>query len=139
MNTTTASSDLEYYLGKLQPPYDSAGQAKIGRMLDEYGIPFFYRQPTLICEHGRRTLWRPDFTLPTYNNTVIQYDLAAQGTLGAGNRRRTSDAYRLNGIAALFLEPSDLAMSDWQQRLYNRLEESYRQPLVYLRHDQTRL
>ena len=133
MNTRTASSDLEYYLGKLQPPYDSPQQAQIGRMLDEYGIPFFYKQPLLICEHGRRTLRRPDFTLPTYNNTVIQYDIASQGTFDGGNHRRTSETYRLNGIAALFLEPSDLARSDWQQRLYDRLEKIHRQPLTYLR------
>jgi hypothetical protein len=33
----------------------------------------------------------------------------------------------------LFLEPSDLARPQWQQRLYDRLEQSYRQPLAYLR------
>jgi hypothetical protein len=101
-------------------------------MLGEYGIPFFYRQPTLICEHGRRTLWRPDFTLPTYNNTVIQYDSAPQRTFDTDSRR-ASDTCRLNGIAAVFVKPSDLAEPNWQQRLYDRLEEIYRQPPTYLR------
>ena len=132
MNATTTNRDLEYYMGKLSPPYDSPQQAQIGRVLDEYGIPFFYRQPMLIYEHGRRAVWRPDFTLPTYNNTVIQYDVATQRTLGKG-RRSVSDTYRLNGIPALFLEPSDLARPDWQPRLYHRLEAIYRQPLAYLR------
>ena len=73
MSTKPLSSDLEYYIGKLQPQYGSAGQAKIGRMLDTYHIPFFYKEPLLVWEDGQRKLRRPDFTLPTYNNTVIEY------------------------------------------------------------------
>ena len=56
MSTETLSPDLEYYIGKLQSQYESAGQEKIGRMLDKYGIPFFYKQATLICDNGRRGL-----------------------------------------------------------------------------------
>jgi hypothetical protein len=102
-------------------------------MLDRYGIPFFYQQPALICEHGRRTIWRPDFTLPTYNSLVVEYDAARHGAFEASSRRTRSEVYRLNGIAALFLEPSDLARPNWQQRLYDQLERSYHQPLAYLR------
>jgi len=39
MSTKTLSPDLEYYIGKLQPQYESKGQEMIGRMLDQYGIP----------------------------------------------------------------------------------------------------
>ena len=139
MTRPTASPDLDYYVGRLQPPYDSAGQASIGHMLDQYGIPFFYRQSALICENGRRTIWRPDFTLPTYNSLVIEYDSGHHRAFDVSSRRTRGDIYRLNGIAALFLEPSDLAKPDWQQRLYERLEQGYRQPLAYLRSDRGRL
>ena len=127
MNTKTLNQDLEYYIGKLQPQYESAGQEKIGRMLDQYGIPFFYKQATLICDNGRRKIWRPDFTLPTYNNAVIEYNPNDRHTDGAGGR---SDLYRQNNVAALFLDRSDLATPDWQQRLYDRLEEIYHQPFA---------
>jgi len=125
MTPRTLSLDLEHYIGKLQPPYESQGQAKIGRMLDEYGIPFFYKQATLIFDNGRRTIWRPDFTLPTYNNAVIQYS--------QDNGRPASskgDLARQNNIAALFLSQGDLAPPDWQQRLYDRLEQIYHQPFA---------
>ena len=129
MTTKPLSPDLEYYIGKLQPQYESAGQAKIGRMLDQYGIPFFYKQATLICDNGRRKIWRPDFTLPTYNNVVIDYSPNNGHTADA---RSKSDVYRQNSIAALFLEQSDLAGPDWQQRLYDQLEKIYRHPLASL-------
>ena len=135
MRTQESGPDLDYYIDGLKPPYDSAGQAKIGHTLDRYGIPFFYRHPVLICENGRRTIWRPDFTLPTYNSMVIEYDWARHGALDASGRHARSDVYRLNGIAALFLEPADLTRPHWQQRLYDQLEKSYHQPLAYLRDD----
>jgi hypothetical protein len=102
-------------------------------MLDQYGIPFFYQQPVLIYVGGRRTIWHPDFTLPTYNSLVIEYDPAGHQASVASKRHTRSDVYRLNGIAALLLDPSDLARPNWQQGLYDRLEASYRQPLAYLR------
>ena len=127
MSTKTLSPDLEYYIGKLQPQYESAGQAKIGQMLDQYEIPFFYKQATLICDNGQRKIWRPDFTLSTYNNTVIEYNPNDHRADSAGSK---SDLYRQNNVAALFLDRSDLVKPDWQQRLYDRLEEMYHQPFA---------
>ena len=124
MSTNTLSPDLEYYIGKLQPQYESKGQEMIARMLDQYGIPFFYKQATLICDKGRRKIWHPDFTLPTYNNAVIEYN---------PNEHRASsksDLYRQNNVAALLLDRSDIVKPDWQQRLYDRLEEMYHQPFA---------
>jgi len=100
LRTQESSADQDYYIGRLEPPYDSAGQAKIGHMLDQYGIPFFYNQPVLICENGRRTIWWPDFTLPTYNSLVLEYDSACHGAFDTNSRHTRSDVYRLNGIAA---------------------------------------
>jgi hypothetical protein len=126
LNTKTTSSDLEYYLGKLQPEYESRGQTKIGRMLDEYSIAFYYKDPILVWENGDRRIKRPDFTLPTYNNTVIQYipvpDEAA---------KQNSRVYRENNIAALFIKDSNMAESNWKQELYEKLEEIYHQPHIF--------
>jgi len=128
LSAETLSPDLEYYIGKLQPQYEFAGQAKIAEMLGQYGIPFFYKQPALIFQNGRRNVLRPDFTLPTYNNAVIEYHPDNDRAAGASSK---SDAYRANNIAALFLGQSDLTGPHWQQRLYDRLEEIYDKPLAY--------
>ena len=133
MTANPLAQNLDDYIGRVRPAYESAGQAEIGRMLDRYGIPFFYRQPTLICEDGRRTIWRPDFTLPTYNNIVIEHDPAPRRALAGNNHDSRREIYRLNGIEALLLGPPHLARPNWQQRLYERLEQRYRQPLAYLR------
>ena len=36
MKTKTQDLDLEYYMGKLEPEYESRGQEAIGHLLDEY-------------------------------------------------------------------------------------------------------
>jgi hypothetical protein len=95
-------------------------------MLDQYGIPFFYKQPLLVWEDGQRTVRRPDFTLPTYNNAVIEHCPHHAPTAG-----QTKNLYRQNNIAAVFLDESDLAAPNWQRHLYERLEEIYRQPTAY--------
>jgi len=46
---------------------------KIGRLLDRYGIPFFYRQPMVICDRGKNALWEPTFILPSYGCLVVDY------------------------------------------------------------------
>ena len=128
MTAGATSENLEYYIGRLEPAYESAGQREIARMLDEYRIPSLYRQPTLIRDNGRRTIWRPDFTLPTFDNMVIEYGAHRIQPRGRATR---SDVYSQNGIAALFLDNSDLAKPDWRQQLYDRLQELYSQPLAH--------
>jgi hypothetical protein len=123
MKTKTQDHDLEYYMGKLDPEYESEGQEKIGQMLDEYRIPFFYKNPILLWEDDERRIRRPDFTLPTYNNTVIEYAPVSDEA-----SKRDSHIYTENRIAALFLQDSDLTGPDWQQKLYDKLEERYHQP-----------
>jgi len=116
--------DLEHFVGRLAPEYQCEGHARIGQMLEHYRIPFFYRQPTLICADGHRRIQRPDFTLPTYNGAVLEY---IPGRGQAANVASRSDVYRQNGIAALFLWPSDLAQAGWQKQLYGQLEQMHRQ------------
>lgn len=118
-------------MGKLQSPYESRGQADIGCMLDQYLIPFFYKGPLLICQNGQRKVRRPDFTLPTYNNLVIEYSATDNKAEDAKKSRAQDTVYRDNGIAALFLGAKDLAGPNWQQRLYERMEEIYHQPTAF--------
>lgn len=44
---------LEDRLDPSEPPYRSRGEAQVGRLLDRYGIPFFYEQSTLVYDRGR--------------------------------------------------------------------------------------
>jgi hypothetical protein len=92
-------------------------------MLDEYRVPFFYRNPILVWENGERRIKRPDFILPTYNNTVIEYTPVPDEAA-----KRDSRIYKENRIAALFLKDSDLTGPGWQQKLYDKLEERYHHP-----------
>ena len=127
MNTKTPDKTIEYYLSDPKPQYESKGQEMIGRMLDKYGIAFYYKDPYLLWENGERKVKRPDFTLPTYNNAVINYiPRLNQAT------ERVKDIYKENWTAALFLDDDFLAKSDWQQRLYNELEKISHQGLDYL-------
>ena len=50
---------LEERLAGLEPPYRSQGEAQVGRLLDRYGIPFFYEHPLLILDRGRHRVWHP--------------------------------------------------------------------------------
>jgi hypothetical protein len=51
--------ELEERLRALEPPYRSRGEAQVGRLLDRYGIPFFYEQPLVVLDRGRHRLWQP--------------------------------------------------------------------------------
>ncbi len=118
----TSAPRLENRLGPLEPPYRSRGEIQVGRLLDLYGIPFFYEQPTLIYDRGRHRLWRPDFTLPTYNGLVIEYAGMMDIPDYAVGIKHKKMAYEANGIPAVFVYPEDLRGSDWPRRLYERIE-----------------
>ena len=49
---SAASPDLEDRLDPLEPRYKSRAHVRIGRMLDQYGVLFYYRQPRLILTRG---------------------------------------------------------------------------------------
>jgi len=112
---------LEDRLSPDEPPYRSRGEAQVGRVLDQYGIPFTYEQPTPVVDRGRVRLWRPDFTLPTYDHMIVEYagmPDVPDYRLGIQHKR---EAYRANGYNAMFIYPRDLHGPRWPQRLYGRL------------------
>lgn len=113
--------DLDARIAALEPPYRSRGEAQVGRLLDRYGIPFFYEQPTLIYDRGRHRIWHPDFTLPTYNGLVVEYAGMMEVPDYARGIRHKQRAYAANGIPALFVYPTDLTGPAWPEHLYERI------------------
>lgn len=126
---------LEHRLDPLEPPYRTAEDAQIGRMLDRYGIPFFYEQPRIVQDDGRHRIQRPGFTLPWYNGLVIEYAGDPQQSEAADNLDRLRQLYVANGIPAVFVGPAGLIGSGWEDNLYERIqragEQSVRATAVY--------
>lgn len=106
---------------RLEPPYRSRGEARLGGMLDRYGIPFFYEHPLLVVSRGRYRLWHPDFTLPHHGGLIVEYAGMMDRADYRDGIRYKQHVYKANGAAAIFLYPDDLCGPDWQQRIVDRL------------------
>lgn len=119
--TEVTSSGLEGRVDALEPPYRSRGEARVGRVLDRYGIPFFYEQPTLIYDRGRYRLWRPDFTLPQHNGLVVEYAGMMDVPDYARGIAHKQQAFAANSIVAHFVYPWDLREPNWPDQLVERL------------------
>jgi hypothetical protein len=115
---------LDEKLSELDPPYESKEELKIGRLLDQYGIPFFYKQPTIVYDKGRNEIWKPSFTLLPYGGLVIDYVAAHKGEL-----LRREQVYRHNQIPAVLLGPEYLTEPNWEELLYRRIEQMYQPEL----------
>jgi hypothetical protein len=122
---------LEDRLGPLEPPYKSRGEAQVGRLLDRHEIPFIYEQPTLVYDRGRHRLWRPDFSLPTYNGLIVEYAGMPDKPDYAAGIRHKRRAYAANGTPAVFVYPKDLQGRDWPARLYGRIERAGKEAIRY--------
>ena len=121
MKDTTVYLDDE--LEDLEPPYESPAHAEIGRVLDRYGIPFFYRHPTLVYEAGHHRIWHPDFSLPGYDGLVIEYagGDSHRGQFSYLEHRR--DVYAQNQIPAVFVDPPVMSKPGWGERLTERVAQ----------------
>lgn len=121
MKNETKDYKLQDLLTELDPPYESKEELKIGHMLDQYGIPFFYRQPTVIYNDGKNEIWNPSFTLPQYGCSVIDYI--------AQEKQATEriNIYRYNQIPATVLGPKDLDRPNWQRSLYEKIQQELQQ------------
>lgn len=128
MKNETEEPELEDMLTELDPPYESKEELKIGRVLDQYGIPFFYRQATIIYDQGKNEVWKPSFTVYPYGGLVIDY---VPGSEQGQNDEllRKEQIYQYNQIPAVLLGPKDLTQPSWEQLFYEKIERTYRQPM----------
>ena len=133
--TRQKNSGLAGLLDKLDPPYESREELKIGRMLDKYGIPFFYKQATVIYNNGKNEIWKPIFTLPQQGCYVIDYIARTNGQNSEDNIiQKRKDIYDYNQIPAAVLGPKDLEKPNFRNDLYQKLKEEFcrfHNPLVY--------
>ena len=126
MKNEIKDEQLDKKLTELDPPYESKEELMIGRLLDQYGIPFFYRQPTIVYNQGRNEILKPTFTLLSYGGLVIDYvpdtgnDLSNQIDI-------RKQIYHYNQIPATVLGPPDLDKPNWQKTLYDKLTQEKRQ------------
>ncbi|HUV64701.1 MAG TPA: hypothetical protein VMW24_12445 [Sedimentisphaerales bacterium] len=136
MRNETEESELEDMLTELDPQYESKEESKkIGRMLDQYGIPFFYRPATIIYREGKNEIWKPSFPVYPYGGLVIDY---IPGSDQGRNDEllRKEQIYRYNQIPAVLLGPKDLTEPNWEELLYGRIERTYRQEFDPMRYTQ---
>ena len=126
MKNEVKDEKLEEMLTELDPPYESKEELKIGRLLDQYGIPFFYKQSTIVYDQGRNEIWKPTFTLYPYGGLVIDY-VPDSGQEPENRILQRRQVYNNNQIPAVVLGINDLGNPNWQQMLYEKLEKSYRQ------------
>ena len=110
-----------------QPPYRSEAERSIADMLNSYGIPFYYKQPTLVVDNGRRCIEYVDFFLPTYAGLSLDYLVDPRGDA----YKRKTRIYSENQVPAALLTKRDIRGRDWQQRLYRRLERMYHEGQTY--------
>jgi hypothetical protein len=120
---------LDGMLTDLDPPYESKEELKIGRLLDRYGIPFLYKQPTIIYDQGRNDIWKPTFTLLPYGGAVIDYVNTAEQQL-----LQREQLYRYNQIPVVVVGPPDLDKPNWDVDLYRKLQRLSRQPVDPMRY-----
>lgn len=107
--------------------YESKEKASIAGMLEKYGIPFLYKQPTMVIENGKRCIEYADFFLPAYNGLAIDYIVESNSAI----YRRKKNVYQDNQIPAVLITRKDMNSGDWQKKLYNRLQRTYRPKTFY--------
>ena len=113
-------------LTELDPPYESKEELKIGRMLDQYGIPFFYKQATIIYDQGKNEIWKPKFTVFPYGGLVIDYEPGTEQKDKEELLRR-EQIYRYNQIPAVLLGPQDITQPKWEELLYEKIKQESKQ------------
>ena len=127
MRTANTSPILEDRLVGPDYPYESKEEAAIARMLNDYGIPFLYKQPTLVIENGKRMIEYADFFLPTFNGLAIDYIIESNSAI----YRRKKNVYQDNQIPAVQVTRRDMQSSGWQKKLFNSLQNIYRNRSAY--------
>jgi hypothetical protein len=119
------ASRLEDRLAPSEPPYKSRGEAQVGRLLDRYGIPFFYESPLTVHDGGRERTWHPDFTLFSYRGLVLEYAGMPDRADYMMGIRKKERVYAQNKVPAVFVYPQDLRGPSWPARVVDRIRDTY--------------
>jgi len=127
VRTINASPNIEDKLVSSDYPYESKEEASIAKMLNSYAIPFFYKQPTLVIENGKRCIEYADFFLPTYNGLAIDYIIESNSAI----YRRKKNIYQDNQIPAVLMSRKNMQGPDWQKKLFSRLQNIYHNRSAY--------
>ena len=102
-------------------PYKSREHKEIANTLDSYNIPFFYKQPMLVVENGKKMIEYADFFLPTYNGLAIDYIIESNSAIF----RRKKNVYQDNQIPAVLVGKKDIQKPNWHKQLYGKLQQIY--------------
>ena len=121
MKVITPEHSLEKKLDNFHP-YKSKEHKTIATALDQYGIPFIYKQPTLVIENGKRMIEYADFFLPSYRGLAIDYIIESNSAI----YRRKKNVYQDNQIPAVLVSRKDITRPDFASKLYNALQNSCR-------------
>ena len=113
--------ELEARIAQLEPPYRSRGEAQVGRLLDRYGIPFFYECPTMVYDRGCYRVWHPDFQLPHHGGLIVEYAGMPDVPAYMQGIRHKERVYAANGLRALFLYPGGLRGPRWTEAVARRI------------------
>ncbi|MFC1761155.1 hypothetical protein ACFL6U_03645 [Planctomycetota bacterium] len=127
------NDELADLLGELDPPYESLEEIRIGKVLDRYGVPFFYKQPSIIYNEGKNEIWKPSFTMYSYGGAVVDY-IASTGENPQARIFSKDRIYKYNQVPAVLLGPKDLEKPNWDIDLYEKLEQVYRQTFDPMRY-----
>jgi hypothetical protein len=118
---------LEQRIESSRHRFESKEKAAIADMLQSYGIPFFYKQPTLVNEDGQKTIEYVDFFLPTYNGLAVDYVVDTKSKIYLHKEQ----IYTQNQMQAVLVTRRDFYDKSWQSRLYKKLEQIYHKRPVY--------
>lgn len=103
-------------------PYKTREHKTIADALTQYGIPFTYKQPTLVIENGKKMIEYADFFLPSYRGLAIDYIIESNSAI----YRRKKNIYQDNQIPAVLVSRRDIARPGFGSKLYKTIESSYR-------------
>ncbi len=123
----TKAHTLDDKVDKNLYPYETKEHKAIADTLNSYNIPFFYKQPMLVIENGKRMLEYADFFLPTYNGLAIDYIIESN----SGVFRRKKNIYQDNQIPAIVIGKKDIRKPTWASQLYSKLQQVYHRNPVY--------
>jgi len=123
----TITPTLDDRVAQSRHRFESKEKAAIAEMLNNYGIPFFYKQPTLVHDNGQKTIEYVDFFLPTYNGLAIDYVVDTRSKVYL----RKEQIYTQNQMQAVLLTRRDFYDKSWKSTLYRKLERLYHRRPVY--------